>query len=332
MDDDELDDVARFSIAGDLDALADALVRRATTRLDAGAFADAASDLERAAEIHHAAGRSYDEARLTHARATALRAAGQLDAALACARQATQLAPEASPARVSAETELGEGHLMAGRTAEAIGAYRTALDHGVRAGLSPIAQAALYRRIALAHSIAGEHAAASAAAQRAAELYAEAGHAGGTAAASVEAATALVAAGLYGPADRAIARARESAGQDAAALADVELIEVARAIASRDVDGALRHARAARSRALEGGAVLAYVGAALAIAELLEDRDDRAGAYESLAVGWVTTADKIGQAHAAALFQPRLAELRARWGAAAFDAVKDAYYAARRTT
>jgi hypothetical protein len=62
---------------------------------------------------------------------------------------------------------------------------------------------------------------------------------------------------------------------------------------------------------------------------MLDHAGDRAGAYDSLAVGWVTAGKQIGDTAAAALFAPKLAEMRVRWGEEAFAAVKQAYYAER---
>jgi hypothetical protein len=194
----------------------------------------------------------------------------------------------------------------------------------------PVARAALHRRIAIAHSLAGNAAQAAGAAETAAELYAEAGHPGAAARARIEAATALAEAGLASASARAIAVARDAAGDDRAAQAELDLLESARALQAGDAAAALSHARHARSEALAGGAVLPYAAAAIAIAELLDRVGDREGAYDSLAVGWVTAGDKIGNELAGALFRPQLEALRARWGATAFDEVKAAYYARRR--
>ena len=312
------------------DARIDALVRRAAARLDAAAFDDAAADLDEAARLQGEAGRPGDEARLRHARATALRAAGRLDDAAASAARARELSPDGTPLRVAVDTELGEVRLLQGRSDDAIGCYRRALEAGRSAGLLPVAQAALLRRIALAEGLAGRAAEAARAAAEAGALYDASGRELDGNRARVEAATALVGAGLSG-AGAAIASARRAAeaADDQAALAELALLASAQALDARRPDEALAQARAARQHALDGGAVLPYVGAAIAIAELLEVAGDRLGAYESLAVGWVTTGDQVGSDAAGQLFRPRLRALRDRWGAEAFDAVKAEYYAAR---
>ncbi len=325
---DELDnEVTRLALAGDLAGVAGALVRRAGAELAAGKLDEAAGDLASAADLHERGDRLEDASRCNQARATTLRALGQLDASIACATHARALAPDDSPLLVSACTELGEGYLSCGRIAEALEAYELAVACGARIGLLPMSQAAIQRRIAMARSMLGDYPGAALSAQRAAALFTEAGHAAGASAARVEAATALVADGL--DAVGAIAAARE--GADAAALADLELLETAQTMAADRLDDALAHARRARAHALDARAVLPYAGAAFAIAELLDRRGDREGAYDSLAVGWVTAADRIGEAHAAALFRGKLEELRVRWGAAVFDQVKTAYYARPRS-
>ena len=56
------------------------------------------------------------------------------------------------------------------------------------------------------------------------------------------------------------------------------------------------------------------------------------GAYEALAVGWVTLADLLGGDLARLAFEPKLMEIRERWGAPAFDTVKKIYEAHRQRT
>lgn len=318
--------------AGDPVALAEVLVRRAALRLRAGQFADAAGDLDEAAAIHQAGGRPVDEARCAHFAATCLRAAGRLDEAVERAERARAIGPEATPPRASAEAELGETRMMQRRWRDAEAAYRAALDHGRRAGLVPLVQAALQRRIAQACSFDGRPVDAAAAANEAVGLYEQVGRGADARAARVEAASALTEAGLAGPSAHALGEARSAAlaADDQAVLADLALLDAARALAARRADEALGHARAARQHALDGDAPLPYLGAAATIAELLDAAGDRAGAYDSLAVGWVTLGDKLGAEAAAALFRPLLTAMRVRWGVAEFDRVKDAYYAARR--
>ena len=116
---------------------------------------------------------------------------------------------------------------------------------------------------------------------------------------------------------------------DEAAHAELDLLESARALLAKDGVRALELARSARQHALAGNTLLPYVAAALVIADLLDGTGDRLGAYRSLAVGWVTAGDKIGNELAASMFRAPLANLKTRWGAAGFDAVKSEYETAR---
>ena len=316
----------------DARAEADALAERAAAKLRTGSFGDAAVDLEASAAAHQAAGRAGEAARCLHLAATCLRAAGRLDDAAERARRARALAPDGTPMRVSAEAELGEIATQRRRWRDADTAYRAALAHGRQAGLAPLAQAALLRRIAQACAFDDRAEEAAAASREAGELYDRIGRPADARVARVQAASALTAAGLAGPAVAALADARVSAeaSDDQAVLADVALLESAQALAAGDAVDALARARAARQHALDGDAPLQYLGAAAAIAELLDHAGDRVGAYGSLAVAWVTLGDKLGGAAAGALVRPLLSAMRTRWGVAEFERARDAYTAARR--
>jgi tetratricopeptide (TPR) repeat protein len=307
------------------DELVDALYRRASERMAAGAMAQAAADLDTVAEMHRSAGRTVEEARALAAAATTLRFGGDIAQALTRVERACALAPAGTPVRVSALTELGELRVLGGRPELAVDAYRDALEHGRRAGLLPFAQSALLRRIGQALALAGRAADVEPVLREAIELYEAAGRETDAQQTRVEAAVALAAAGR--PAQAAIASARAAAGDDT--LAELALLEAACAINAGDLDPAIAHLRAARQHALDGGVVVTYVAAAVALADLLERRGDRVGAYASLAVGWATSSDALGRDAATALFRPQVAALRQRLGHDAFAHVRDEYYAAR---
>lgn len=329
MDRVELDGaVMRAAVAGD-PALAGLLVERAADRIAASELADAAGDLATAADLHRDRGEALDESRVRQALSTVQRTLGELANAETNARRAGALAPAKTPFAVAASTELGEVLLLTSRPTEAVDCYHDALRHGAAIGMIAIAQAALHRRIAIAHSLAGDHASAALAAEEAAAQFAAAGHTAGASRARIENATALVAAGLASAATTAIAGARAAAGEDHAALAELDLLESAQALTRRDPTRALKLAQTARQHALDGNALLPYVAAAIAIAELHEHAGDRVAAYRSLAVGWVTAGDKIGNDLAGALFRSHVEAQRDRWGVAEFDRVKSEYYAAR---
>jgi tetratricopeptide (TPR) repeat protein len=305
------------------------LVERAADRIAAGELAEAAADLQSAADLDRDARLTLDESRVRQALSTVQRSLGMFEEAELNARRAGDLAPAKTPFAVAAATELGEVLLLSGRPREAVACYREALRHGASIGIIPVAQAALHRRITIAYALAGDHADAALAAEEAAALYAQAGHATAATRSRIEEATSLVEAGLASAATRAIADARAAAPGDHGAQAELALLESARAVLDRDPTHALALAKRARQHALDGNALLPYVAAALAIAELLDRAGDRVGAYSSLAVGWVTAGDKIGNDLAASMFRAPLEAQRARWGQAEFDAVKADYYARR---
>jgi hypothetical protein len=329
VDHDELDEVVmRAAVGGDL-KLATLLVERAAARIANSDLAGAATDLGAAADLHRESGLTVDESRVRQALSTVQRTLGAFDVAELSARRARELAPAATPFAVAAATELGEVLLLTGRHHEAVDLYLEALGHGAAIGMIAVARAALHRRMAIAYALAADYPQAALAAEEAAELYAESGHANAATRSRIESATALVEAGLGTAATRAIADARAAAPMDFAAQAELDLLESARALLAKDAESALASATSARKHALDGNALLPYVAAALAIADLLEQTGDRVGAYRSLAVGWVTAGDKIGNDLAATIFRSPLEAQRSRWGGAAFEAAKAEYYAGR---
>jgi hypothetical protein len=149
----------------------------------------------------------------------------------------------------------------------------------------------------------------------------------------IEEATAFQHAGLFAEAERIVHRAIELAGQtnDHAALADIHLLLATQALESRDAAGAMAAAQAARTQALAANAATSYIAAAITIARIAEVTGDRQLAYEALAVGWVTLSDLLGSDMARMAFEPKLKELRQRWGASAFDEIKKTYEGHRRS-
>jgi hypothetical protein len=110
----------------------------------------------------------------------------------------------------------------------------------------------------------------------------------------------------------------------------VYLLAAAHALDRRDAAAAMSAAQSARAEALAANAPASYIGASHAIAQLAESAGDRLAAYAALATGWVTLGDLLGPDLARMSFEPKLKELRERWGVAAFDAVKKSYEAQRR--
>jgi tetratricopeptide (TPR) repeat protein len=319
---------------GDADDVADALARHANVLVENGQTGAAQTELDEAAAIHRTRGRVYDEARCTQFAATLCRFQGRLDEAQQRASRALELAKFKGPIAVSAQAELGEIALIEGRGAEAAAAYRAALEAGEGTGLVASARAVLLRKRAAALVLAGHYHEAVRDLETAYELLMqESDHASATRT-LIEQATAFQHAGQFADAERVVGRAREHAEQnrDRAALADVHLLLATQALNRQDAAAAMASAQAARSEALAANAATSYIGAALTIAQLAESAGDRVAAYDSLATGWATLADLLGRDLARAAFEPKLKELRERWGAEEFQRIKSAYEARRRGT
>jgi hypothetical protein len=137
----------------------------------------------------------------------------------------------------------------------------------------------------------------------------------------------LQAAGHPDLAERLSTRAETVA--DHAAASALALLAAARAVDREEFDAARTHAERARTEALAGRSPGGYVAAAIALAALADTAGDRVAAYRSLAVGWVTLTDLVGEPAAREAFEPQLLALRERWGAAGFASAKSAYEAGR---
>lgn len=329
----ELDgQIAQARADGDRDRLADLLVKRANEHAKAGRLADAQQDLDEAAGIHHDAERPIDEARCLVFAATLCRARAELEEGERRARRAEEIAPPETPARVSAATELGENAILRGNFAYAVDCYTHALEHGIPAGLTPFHQAALLRKRAQALAAVQRVSEAIDDLVLAREHYRKNDEGGEDRKTGVELATALQLAGRKEDLDAVLGSLRASAQAegDGGVLADIELLAAARALDAGDRDGAIAAASRAREHALSAVVPTAYVGAAVTIAELEEAAGNRVAAYASLAKGWATLGDLLGEEVARATFAPKLSAQRERWGDEAFVEARDAYYAQRK--
>jgi tetratricopeptide (TPR) repeat protein len=320
------DRLAEARRLGDPDALAEALVRHANEQLSNGRTEAARQELDEAASIYRARGQAYDEARCLQLAATLCRFEGRLDKARQRATATLALAGTLASIAASAQTELGEIALAERNGAAAVAAFGSALDV---AGPDDPARASVLRRRATAFILTGKLEEAVRDLDRSAELLAGQGDRASSAQALIEAATALQNGGLAHDAGRFIDRAMGIAApaEDRAALADLYLLLATREVGRGDIAGAMRSVQMARTHALAARASAPYIGAAVALAQLADQAGDRVAAYGSLAAGWVTLADLVGGDLAKMAFAPRLTELRERWGAAAFDAAKEAYEA-----
>lgn len=317
--------------AADPSAQASIRVARADQLLRRGRFPEAVDDLDAAAAIHAAAGRAVDQARCTHLAATAARLGGDLDGAEQRARAALEL-DDTGPAAVSAETELGECAMARESFTDAAACFSRACRLGAALGMLPASQGALRNREGEAWSRGGDPLRAALTLKMAAGHFAAAGDAATARQVWIRVASAWMSSPHPQQADPIIEQvsADGRAAGDAAALAEVGLLRITRAIRAEQPAEALREARAAQQHALDAVLPLAYTTATHAIADLCDALGDRAGAYEALAVGWVTLGDLMGREAGQATFAPRLRALADAWGAEAFTAVRDAYSARRR--
>jgi hypothetical protein len=296
----------------------------ARSLLMSGDLAGARRRVEDAAALWRGAANAAEEARCLALAASLARHQGRTAEAATLAARAVVCAPGGSATAALAREETVTTALAA-RDQAAVPAAEAALRDAVPAS----DRSALERGYASALLAAGRGGDALAALDRAASALAE--DPAAAAGCLVDGVAQLQAAGRDDLAERlAATEAGDAAAADHAAASDLALLAAARALDRKDLRGALAHARRARAEALLGRSATGYVAAAIALAELAEASGDRAAAYASLAVGWVTLRDLVGWELARAAFEPRLLVLRQRWGAAAFAAVKTAYEEARR--
>lgn len=312
-----------------LDGHVDALLAQANQAAVAGSFARAGRLFDQVATAERGRGRAEAASTALRYASCMYRFCGRPDDAVERARRATRSVRPDSPVRVAALVELGEGLRQAGRGRHAVAAYRQALDEG--ADLGGDQQAAIHRRIA-AILMGSDRTAGLEELEAARVLHARAGNDAEAAAVAVEAATVLVDGSDPVAAQAALVASRTAASAigDDRSLAQLNLLEAAQALRAGDPDGALDHLRDARRHSLAGTDPIDYLAAAVAIAELEDQQGDRVSAYRSLATAWATIGDLLGRDAAASAIEPRLLELRERWGTDEFAAVKQAHDDARR--
>jgi tetratricopeptide (TPR) repeat protein len=310
----------------DTAGLADTLLRHADALVHAGRLAEADAAVVEAAGLHHTRGASLDEARCLRLGATLQRLQGKLEGAAARAEASLTMAQGHAAEVAAAHAELGEIALARGDTPAAIREFDAAIATGATA------PPAWLRARAKALALAGRFEDAAADLEAAAQHSGTAGDTAGALRATIEAATAWQQARRFDRAERLVeqARPRASAAGDDEALAGFALLSATAALERGDMQAARAQAVAARDHALASRAAAPYIGAAVALSRLDERAGDRPGAYAALATGWATIGDLLGPELARTAFEPLLRGLRAQWGAAAFDAARHAYEAARR--
>ena len=316
----------------DPDELAEALAVHANALVQRGRLDQARAEIDQAVDLHQARGRTADVARYALLAATLCRLQRQFPEARARAQRAAALSSPGTVSAFSAAAELGEIALAEGQRESAVAAFGEALGAPASTQVPGSTRIALYRKRAAALTALGRHAEALADLEGARTLALAQGDERTALLISVEQVTALQQGGDSAAADVAREQVKQAAvaAGDHGALAQLFLLEATRAVERRDGAAALAATRAARTQALAAVAPIPYLSAAVALSELLDASGDRLGAYEALAVGWVTLSDLLGREAARAAFEPKLSALRAKWGVETFAATKSAYEARRR--
>jgi hypothetical protein len=285
---------------------AEAAFRRVAMLTAAGDLAGARSVLRNLGDRADAAGRAVLASRALRLSATLDRALGDTDDAVATARRAVERAEGTGDAELvtAAWAELGESSVAAGRAADGAAAYGKA---AATAGSTEQATA-LRRMQALALTSAGLDSEAAAVFGDPTDEPPRLDHAA-----------------------RLLRDAREAVGAtEPAPDTDLAFLAAARALDERDLPRALAEIRSARRHALDGGAVLPYIAAAVAESAVAELIGDDVAAYGSLATGYATVGDVVGKRLSASTFEGPLVRLRERWGRDRFDRAKRAYEDGRR--
>jgi hypothetical protein len=300
-----------------------AIMQLALEQSARGEWREAAENLSLAATLHHAAGRTYDEARCRQFAATLMRFAGDQDAARDLAKGAAAVECGDLPLKISIEAEQAEQARADGRLEEAHAAWTRCLAQAEHAGLGAPGRAALLSRRAEAATGLGRFE------EAVADLDAACALCDAATAQRMRAAQAnhLLDLGQDQHADRLLSQAEASDAPTRAALS------VPRARLARrrgDLVAARRFAEAGRAAAREAVAPVEYFSASAELAEALDASRDHVGAYGALASCWATLGDLLGRDVARAWVEPCLSALRLRWGDQAFFSAKADYEAARR--
>jgi hypothetical protein len=291
--------------------------------LDAGRFTEARHLLDRAAAAQRRSGNEPGAAEALHLAALVSRIMGDPAGAQRRASSAAFLAPRGSRAAVGAETELAEVAAAQGRFRDAATSYREALRQARAGGRGSDELLRLVARQAQLLAQAGDAVGANRAFQ---EVTAFLGEAGDDRLLWAEVAqAAALQAGSRPDAAAALSAdaARRASGLgNHAAVAELALLDVARALEHDDVERAARSAAQAQAESLEAVNPLTYLVASVSLSELADRRGDRLQAYETMATALATLGDLIGRPQARALAEPQLLALRDRWGPVDFAAVK----------
>lgn len=317
---------------GKPEEIADALVEYASALIESGQIAEACAAMNEATQLYHGLQQFIDEARCSHLTASFYRFIGELVKAQERAEYALSLVEPGTPIAVSATAELGEIAFLTGKMQLAANYYLESLKHGEIAGLLPRLQAELLRKRAFALSQAQNLDDAFQALQQALSLVQQSENADLAVRIQIEQATAQQLLGNWEDAEEIVQKAQKQAFSlnDGLALADLCLLQSTYCLETGNIASARVIAEMARGYALQASAPVQYVGAAIAISDFANVQQDWIGAYEALAVGWVTLSDLMGAEVGEASFKPKLLELRNRWGVEKFNSIRVAYEAHRR--
>jgi tetratricopeptide (TPR) repeat protein len=315
------------------DQLAEALLLHANALIEALQLDQAQEMLNEAANMYCQAGKRDDEAHCHHLMANICRLQGHFEEAKSYAMRSRKIVAPNTLMALAATIELGEIALAQGKASDATDALTQAIAEGIALNQSTNTQANLLRKRAIAWVISNRPQEAVQDADTASNLLVQLGEPETALRVLIEVATALQQREETEASNHLQLKAIDVAerANDHSALADLCLLEATRSIAQRNIPRAMTAAHSARTHALKAVAPLPYINAAVAISQLAEETGDRLAAYEALAVGWVTVSDLLGREVARSMFEPKLLNLRDRWGVQSFSEIRLTYEAQRRS-
>jgi tetratricopeptide (TPR) repeat protein len=323
--------ITQFEAMENTDQKALDLMESANRLIQEGEPRRAASLLARAAQIHHDAGRSYDEARCSQMAASLLRSVTDVAGARKLAEHAAELHVDDPALSVSIAAELAELAHAEARFDVAVNEWSDALAKADTAGLNADGMSALLRRRGTALIATGRFAEAESDFNRAFDLTRSVRGADVAAFVLIEYANRLFEAGHFlsqDEAERLDACASETT--DAHLKGEYELLLCRIARSRGELQEAESFAQTSRAHALQAVAPLTYFSAGMQLADMLQMTQRYARSYAVLATTWATLSDLLGNDVAASWVEPILQGYRASWGEAVFHQAKSEYEAQRR--
>jgi tetratricopeptide (TPR) repeat protein len=301
------------------DAEAWELMQSAHRLNQTGEWAQAASALEQAAEIHKEAGRDYDEARCLQLAATLRRSAGETQQARLLAERAAAVAPEDLRLAVSIASERGETAFTEGRFEDAVGLWNEAAAKARAAHAKPEGLSAILRRRAAAQMALDQTQAAGESFDEAAGLLTK--EAAGFV--RTEQAGLLLEHGHVTEAAQILDAVE--AHSSAHLRAETLVMRARAALSTGESASALEYAGQARDAALEAVAPVSYLAASAELSQAFKALGDRINAYGAMAAAWATLGDLMGEGVARSWVEPVLLAYKLEWGEPAFAAARRGY-------